>query len=112
MHYKSNVEFWAHSQTALANGVSQDILNDLLAERDPSFEKTDTGKRLKIAYLFAKEYLATYRVSDTTYKETLDMIGSKKGLIEFILAISHYIGLAAQLNILRVPNPGDKQFFD
>ena len=112
VHYKSNVEFWAHSQTALANGVSQDILNDLLAERDPSFEKTDTGKRLKIAYLFAKEYLATYRVSDTTYKETLDMIGSKKGLIEFILAISHYIGLAAQLNILRVPNPGDKQFFD
>ena len=40
------------------------------------------------------------------------MIGSKKGLIEFILAISHYIGLAAQLNILRVPNPGEKQFFD
>ena len=38
------------------------------------------------------------------------MIGSKKGLIEFI-PISHYIGLAAQ-NILRVPNPGDKQFFD
>ena len=110
--YKSNVEFWAHSQTALAHGVSQDILNDLLAERDPSFEKTDTGKRLKIAYLFVKEYLATYRVSDSTYKETLGMIGSEKGLIEFILAISHYIGLAAQLNILRVPNPGDKQFFD
>ena len=78
----------------------------------PLFWKTDTGNRLKIAYLFAKEYLATYRVSDATYKETLDMIGSKKGLIEFILAISHYIGLAAQLNILRVPNPGDKQFFD
>ena len=42
----------------------------------------------------------------------IDIIGSKKGLIELILAISHYIGLAAQLNILRVPNPGDKQFFD
>ena len=105
----SNVEFWAHSQTALANGVSQDILNDLLAERDPSFEKTDTGKRLKIAYLFAKEYLATYRVSDTTYKETLDIIGSNKGH-KFILAISHYIGLAAQLNILRVPNPETNNF--
>ena len=111
VYYKSNVEFWAHSQTALANGISQDILNDLLAEKDPSFEKTDSGNRLKFAYFFAKEYLATHRVSDTIYNETLDIIGSKEGITEFILAISHYIGLAAQLNILRVPNPGDKQFF-
>ena len=57
VHYKSNVEFWAHSQTALANGVSQDILNDLLAERDPSFEKTDTGKRLKKLIYLRKNIL-------------------------------------------------------
>jgi hypothetical protein len=32
-------------------------------------------------------------------------------MVEFVLVISHYIGLAVQLNIMRIPNPGPKQIF-
>ena len=61
VHAKSNGNL--STQSNCSGKWKQDILNDLLAERDPSFEKTDAGERLKIVYLFAKEYLATYRVS-------------------------------------------------
>ena len=58
------------------------------------------------------EYLETYRISDKTYQTVLDLIGSKKAMVEMVLVMGHYIGLATQLNILRVPNPGDRQFFE
>ena len=41
----------------------------------------------------------------------LSTIGSEKGMVEFVLVISNYVGLAAQLNIMRIPNPGQKQIF-
>ena len=58
------------------------------------------------------EYLDGYRVSDETYQAVLDLLGSEKAMIELVLVMGHYIGLATQLNILRVPNPGDRQFFE
>ena len=64
-HFRSNVEFWAHS-----------------------------------------------RIADETYQAVLDLLGSEKAMIELVLVMGHYIGLATQLNILRVPNPGDRQFFE
>ena len=59
-----------------------------------------------------KEYLETYRISDKSYQTILDLLGSDKAMIELILVMGHYIGLATQLNILRVPNPGDRQYFE
>ena len=53
----------------------------------------------------AMEYLDGYRVSDETYQTVLDLLGSEKAMIELVLVMGHYIGLATQLNILRVPNP-------
>ena len=53
-----------------------------------------------------------YRISDKTYQAVLDLLGSEKAMIELVLVMGHYIGLATQLNILRVPNPGERQFFE
>ena len=111
-HYRSNVEFWAHSRIAKKIGIDEHILDDIKHGRSPKFGIDNNGLLQDISYRLTTEYLETHRVSDKLYAEALDVIGSEKGLIELVLVMGHYIGLAAQLNNLRVPNPGDKQIFE
>lgn len=111
-HFRSNVEFWAHSRIALAAGVRQEVLDSIYNSEKPSFSDDGEEPFQKAAYDMAVEYLDGYRVSDETYQAVLDLLGSEKAMIELVLVMGHYIGLATQLNILRVPNPGDRQFFE
>ena len=111
-HFRSNVEFWAHSRIALAAGVRQEVLDSIYNSEKPSFSDNGEEPFQKAAYDMAMEYLDGYRVSDETYQTVLDLLGSEKAMIELVLVMGHYIGLATQLNILRVPNPGDRQFFE
>ena len=111
-HFKCNVEFWAHSKSAEKAGVSAKIIESLYKGVSPQFENSIEGLEQSISYKLTKEYLSSYRVSDSTYEEALEIVGSVKGIVELVLVIGHYLGLAAQLNILRVPNPGDSQYFE
>jgi len=111
-HFRSNVEFWAHSRIALAAGVRQEVLDSIYNSEKPSFSDNGEEPFQRAAYDMAMEYLDGYRVSDETYQTVLDRRGSEKAMIELVLVMGHYIGLATQLNILRVPNPGDRQFFE
>ena len=111
-HYKSNVEFWAHSRIARKIGIDNHVLEDIKRGKRPDFGKSGTGPIQDLSYRFTKEYLDSHRISDEIYGEALDAIGSEKGLVEFVLVMGHYVGLAAQLNILRVPNPGENQIFE
>ena len=112
VHFRSNVEFWAHSRIALAAGVRQEVLDSIYNSEKPSFSDNGEEPFQRAAYDMAMEYLDGYRVSDETYQTVLDLLGSEKAMIELVLVMGHYIGLATQLNILRVPNPGDRQFFE
>ena len=111
-HFRSNVEFWAHSRIALAAGVRQEVLDSIYNSEEPIFFETGEEPFQKAGYDMTKEYLETYRISDKSYQTVLDLLGSDKAMIELILVMGHYIGLATQLNILRVPNPGDRQYFE
>ena len=111
-HYRSNVEFWAHSRIAMKIGIEPQILEDIKQGKTPTFSSDGNGQMQELSYRFTREYLENHRVSDEIYAEALDTIGSERGIVEFILVMGHYIGLAAQLNILRVPNPGENQSFD
>ena len=110
-HFKCNVEFWAHSQTAKKAGIPSEVIKSIYKGENPKFNDSTEGSQQFVAYSLTKEYLSNYRVSDSMYAQALDVVGSVKGMVEFILVIGHYVGLAAQLNILRVPNPGDSQYF-
>ena len=105
VYYKANVEYWAHSRLAKKNGISHEVLESLLNEQYPLFDDTEEGRKQEIAYRFTQEFLQSHEVSDSLYNETLDIIGSEQGMVEFICVIGHYTGLAAQLNILKVPKP-------
>ena len=111
-HFRSNVEFWAHSRIALAAGVRQEVLDSIYNSEEPIFFETGEEPFQKAGYDMTKEYLETYRISNKRYQTILDLLGSDKAMIELILVMGHYIGLATQLNILRVPNPGDRQYFE
>ena len=111
-HFKCNVEFWAHSKSAKNAGVPSDIIESVHKGESPQFEDSIEGLEQSVSYKLTKEYLSDYRVSDSTYAEALELVGSEKGMGELVLVIGHYVGLAAQLNILRVPNPGDSQYFE
>ena len=110
-HFKCNVELWAHSKTAEKAGISAKIIESLYKGVTPQFDDSVDGLEQSMSYKLTKEYLSRYRVSDSTYEEALEVVGSVKGMVELVLVIGHYVGLAAQLNILRVPNPGDSQYF-
>ena len=112
VYYKTNVEYWAHSRLAKNSGISNEVLESLFNEQYPLFDDTEVGRKQEIAYRFTQEFLQSHEVSDSLYDETLDIIGSEQGMVEFICVIGHYTGLVAQLNILKVPNPGDKQIFE
>ena len=111
-HFKCNVELWAHSKTAEKAGISAKIIESLYKGVTPQFDDSIDGLEQSMSYKLTKEYLSRYRVSDSTYEEALEVVGSVKGMVELVLVIGHYVGLAAQLNILRVPNPGDSQYFE
>ena len=92
--------------------MRQEVLDSIYNSEEPIFFETGEEPFQKAAYDMAKEYLETYRISDKSYQTILDLLGSDKAMIELILVMGHYIGLATQLNILRVPNPGDRQYFE
>ena len=94
-----------------ARPVKNETLEAILGEQYPKFKGNAHEKEQEVSYRFTQEFLQSYQVSDHLYNETLNVIGSEKGMVEFICVIGHYVGLVAQLNILRVPNPGDKQIF-
>ena len=111
-HFRSNVEFWAHSRIAIAAGVRQEVLDSIYNSEEPFFSDKGEEPFQKAAYDMTMEYLKDYRISDKTYQAVLDLLGSEKAMIELVLVMGHYIGVATQLNILRVPNPGERQFFE
>ena len=90
-------------------GIEPQILEDIKQGKTPTFSSDGNGQMQELSYRFTREYLENHRVSDEIYAEALDTIGSERGIVEFILVMGHYIGLAAQLNILRVPHPGENQ---
>ena len=111
-HFRSNVEFWAHSTISFAAGVRQEVLDSIYNSEEPLFSNKGEESFQKAAYDMTVEYLKNYRISDKTYHTVLDLLGSEKAMIELIQVMGQYIGLATQLNILRVPNPGERQFFE
>ncbi len=45
-HYRSNVEFWAHSRIAKKIGIDEQILDDIKHRRSPKFGKDIDGSDL------------------------------------------------------------------
>ena len=80
-HFRSNVEFWAHSRIALAAGVWEEVLDSIYNSEKPLFLETGEEPLQRASYDMTVEYLGTYRISDKTYHNVLDLLGSEKAMI-------------------------------
>ncbi|MEM7343806.1 MAG: hypothetical protein AAF485_06155 [Chloroflexota bacterium] len=110
-HTKNDFIFWEHSRKAKQYGVSGATLDALRTYQYPPFENTEEGQGERAIYRLTMEALQVNRVSDDTYDKALEALGSEQAMVELTFIIGHYANLAAQLNILRVPAPGDSQIF-
>ena len=112
-HHQCNVAFWAHTKSAAAAGLSEETIHDLKNNRTPKFEDLPeaSGSDQRKVYEFVKTYLETKRVDDSKYQSLHKILGSDKAMVQLVLVIGHYCGLAAQLNLFRVPAPGSSQAF-
>lgn len=112
-HHQCNVAFWAHTKSAAAAGLSEKIIDDLKNNKTPNFENLPeaSGSNQEAVYDFVKTYLETKRIDDSKYQNLHTILGSDKAMVQLVLVIGHYCGLAAQLNLLRVPAPGSSQAF-
>ena len=57
VHFRCNVEFWAHSKIAISKGVPKHIIDSIFNNEIPKFEKNPNGKKIEIAYQLSNEYL-------------------------------------------------------
>ena len=112
-HRRCNVAFWAHSAIALRAGLSAEVLHDLKNRRTPAFEDLPgvSAADQSTVHRFVRSYLDEHRVSDDLYDELRQILGSDRAMVELVVVIGHYCTIAAQLNLLRVPAPGDEQPF-
>ncbi|MEM7374906.1 MAG: hypothetical protein AAF587_40310 [Bacteroidota bacterium] len=111
-HVKCNLAFWAHARKGqIRFGVEQEIFDAIQTYQYPPFGDSEQGRKDAIVYRFTREYLQLNRVKDALYAEAMEALGSEQAMVELVLVIGHYSNLAAQLNILRVPAPGDSQPF-
>ena len=112
-HYQCNVAFWAHSGIALKAGLSQRTIDDLKHQKRPEFEDVPgvSASAQRTVYDFTSAYVHHHRVDDSLYESVREILSSDAAMVQLVLVIGHYCNISAQLNLLRVPAPGETQPF-
>ena len=98
VHWRANYEWSAHSKLALREGVSQEVLDGLLAGRAPT--KPDQ----LIVYNFVEALQKRTRVDDATYKAAFDLLG-ERGVVELVFLTGYYALISHTLNAFEVKVP-------
>ena len=99
--WNAQVEWMAHYPLALKAGLDASVADELAQGKRPAGMKDDEA----IVYQFCKELHETKRVSDPTFKATVDKFG-ERGVIDLIGVTGYYTMLAMVLNVAQQPLPG------
>lgn len=103
-HSKAQVEFWGHSRMALHVGIPAEAIEAIRTGQRPELGRPD----LQAAHDLVTEYLATNRVSDSTYARALELFG-ERGIVEIIGASGLYGLVSMTLNIFEARIPEGEQ---
>jgi 4-carboxymuconolactone decarboxylase len=93
----------AHVDKARAAGISDDVINDLAANKTPTFKADDE----RVYYTFAMEVLKNHFVSEKTFAEARAIFG-EKGVVDLIGAIGYFSMLQICLNSAEVDLQPDR----
>lgn len=96
----SPFEWFAHRRESEKIGIEQNILEAILAQTEPPFERVDE----RLVYQFALELNQYKSVSDATYSKALVQFGAKT-LVELTALVGYYTMVAMTLNAHEIPLP-------
>jgi 4-carboxymuconolactone decarboxylase len=93
----------AHVDKARAAGIPQSVIDDLAANKTPTFTADDE----RVYYNFAMEMLKNHFVSDATFAEARKIFG-ERGVVDLIGAIGYFSMLQICLNSAEVDLQADR----
>lgn len=100
----SDYEWAAHERPALAAGVPESAVTAIKYGRTPSFEHPAD----RIIYAYTDELHRNHKVSDATYRQAWDLLGTN-GLVNLTIVIGHYVNVAFTLNAHQLELPAGAQ---
>jgi 4-carboxymuconolactone decarboxylase len=105
--WSTQFEWFMHYPIARTEGVSAALLADLRQGNRPASMKPDETA----VYEFATELLRNRKVTETTYRKTLTLLG-EKNLVDLTTLIGTYATYAALLNVneVKIPDNGGPEY--
>jgi 4-carboxymuconolactone decarboxylase len=108
VHWRAQYEWWAHKRIALKEGLSEQVVDAIMAGDTPP--ETEPGVGAVTA--FVRELLTTGRVSDPTYAKLHKALGDR-GTVDLVALVGYYGLVSATLNVFQIPMPdGEAPPFD
>lgn len=99
-HWKADFEFWAHRNIGLTVGLSEAEIEAIRTGGEVPL--TDTGEVSAVA--FARELLASGKVSDSVYAEAANQLG-EAALVELVYLVGYYCLISLSLNAFGIGLP-------
>jgi 4-carboxymuconolactone decarboxylase len=97
-HFRSNVEWVAHTRTAREQGVSDQVIDDIFAQRRPASAPSDE----LLTYDVVTSLHETHELPLGLYRQAVEAFG-EQGLMELIMTIGFYGFVSLTLNAFNVP---------
>ena len=98
--WSAQFEWWAHERFARRDGVGEEVIRAIKERRDPP--AGDPAERA--VHRFCRELIDTRRVSDATYKATVELLG-EAGVVELVALLGYYSVVSMLLNVFAVELP-------
>jgi 4-carboxymuconolactone decarboxylase len=95
--WESNVEWVSHAKMARDNGVSQEVIDAIFAERRPDMAPADELLVYDICIALHK----THQLPIDLYKQAVALFG-ERGLVDIISTIGHYTFISMTLNAFDI----------
>jgi len=99
-HWRADFEWYAHAPKAIAAGVTQAQLDDILHGRTPNFD----DEEMRLVFAYCRELVLSRQVSDATYDATKRLLGERQ-IVDLTALAGHFTNVAMTLNAHRVQLP-------
>jgi 4-carboxymuconolactone decarboxylase len=98
--WSADYELYAHRAVGRLAGLSDDVVDALLAGETPDFRNEQEA----IAHEFTRQLVNAHRVDADTYARAEQTFGHK-GLVDMVLLIGLYLATCALINAFDIPVP-------
>jgi len=99
-HWKAGFEWFVHAPAGISAGLDPAVVEAIRVGREPEFSKTDEAA----LYAFTRELLEKRRVSNVTYKRTVEALG-ELGAVELVGILGYYALISMTIVAFEVPIP-------